>query len=106
MSDDRRLEPRYALSVPIRIGDVQATTVDLSTAGVAFVSPVPFTTEETIAFSVTLKCTGVPVQMDCRGTVTRTEACRGAFLVAATIDHFRIATDTTSAAQSARVSSH
>jgi hypothetical protein len=104
MTDDRRLEPRYALSVPIRIGDVQATTVDLSVAGVAFVSPVPFSLDEAIAFSVTLRSTGVPVHMDCRGIVTRTEPYRGAHLVAATIEHFRIASDHTTAAQSARVS--
>ena len=107
MSDDRRLEPRYALSVPIRIGDVHATTVDVSVGGVAFVSPVAFTPDESISFSVTLRATGVPLQMDCRGTVTRTEPYRGgSWLVAASIDQFRIATDASTTAQHARVSTH
>lgn len=106
MSDDRRLEPRYALSVPIRIGEVLATTVDLSLNGVAFMSPVSFAPQDSIHFSVTLRSSGFPVQMDCRGTVTRAEAATGsAYLVAATIDHFRIASENSVASQAA-VRSH
>jgi hypothetical protein len=103
MGDDRRLEPRYALSVPIRIGDIQATTVDMSLGGVAFMSPVAFGAHSNIAFSVVLRATGIPVQMDCRGTVTRSESAGAAFLVAATIDHFRIASENTMPAPPARV---
>lgn len=103
MSDDRRLEPRYALSVPMRIGDVVATTTDLSLAGVAFVSPVPFPPNSTITFSIVLRASGMPVQMDCTGTITRTDPAGPAFRVAATIDRFRIATENTTTAQPARV---
>jgi hypothetical protein len=103
MSDDRRLEPRYALSVPIRIGEVVATTTDLSLAGVAFVSPVAFAPDSTIHFSIVLRASGMPVQMDCSGTVTRTDPAGAAFHVAATIDRFRIASENTTNAQPARV---
>jgi hypothetical protein len=44
--------------------------------------------------------------MDCRGTVTRAERANAAWLVAATIDHFRIAAENTVNAQPQRVPTH
>ncbi|HEX7190101.1 MAG TPA: PilZ domain-containing protein [Thermoanaerobaculia bacterium] len=93
MAEERRLEPRYALSVPIRVGAVEATTINVSLSGVAFKSPVPFPVSEPIAFSVLLRSPFAPVQMDCRGIVTRADPEDGCFLVAATIDQFRIASE-------------
>ena len=46
MADERRLEPRYALCVPIRVGSVEATTINVSLSGVAFKSPVSFVPAE------------------------------------------------------------
>ncbi|HEY2829442.1 MAG TPA: PilZ domain-containing protein [Thermoanaerobaculia bacterium] len=93
MADDRRLEPRYALTVPIRVAGVEATTINVSLSGVSFKSPVPFPVSETIAFSVLLRSPFAPVQMDCRGVVTRADPEDGGFVVAATIDQFRIASE-------------
>ena len=93
MADERRLEPRYSLSVPIRVGAVEATTINVSLSGVAFKSPVSFPISEQIAFSVLLRSPFAPVQMDCRGIVTRADPEEGGFVVAATIDQFRIASE-------------
>lgn len=93
MADERRLEPRYALSVPIRVGPVEATTINVSLSGVAFMSPVPFPISEPISFSVLLRSPFAPVQMDCRGVVTRADVSEQGFVVAATIDQFRIASE-------------
>lgn len=93
VADERRLEPRYALSVPIRVGSVEATTINVSLSGVAFKSPVPFPISEKIDFSVLLRSPFAPVQMDCRGIVTRADPEDGGFVIAATIDQFRIASE-------------
>ena len=93
MSKERRLEPRYALSVPIRIGGVDATTLNVSLSGVAFLSPVAFPISKPIDFSVVLRSPTSPVQMDCRGVVTRADPSEGGFVVAATIEQFRIASE-------------
>jgi PilZ domain-containing protein len=93
VSQERRLEPRYALNVPIRIGAVEATTLNVSLSGVSFVSPVAFPVSKPIAFSVVLRSASTPVQMDCRGVVTRADPGEGGFVVAATIDQFRIASE-------------
>lgn len=93
MGDERRLEPRYALSVPIRVGGVEATTINVSLSGVAFKSPVSFPISQPIDFSVLLRSPFAPVQMDCRGVVTRADAEDDGYVVAATIDQFRIASE-------------
>ena len=101
MAEERRLEPRYALNVPIRVGSVEATTINVSLSGVAFRSPVSFPISEQIAFSVLLRSPFAPVQMDCRGVVTRADPEDGAFVVAATIDQFRIASENAAGAAKA-----
>ena len=93
MSEERRLEPRYALNVPIRVGIVEATTLNVSLSGVAFMSPVAFPVSEPIDFSVVLRAPTAPVQMDCRGVVIRAVPGDGGFVVAATINQFRIASE-------------
>jgi len=93
LSEERRLEPRYALNVPIRVGPVDAMTINVSLSGVAFVSPVAFPISEIISFSVVLRSPSAPVQMDCRGIVTRADPGEKGFVVAATIDQFRIASE-------------
>lgn len=93
MSEERRLEPRYALNVPIRVGIVEATTLNVSLSGVAFMSPVAFPVSEPIDFSVVLRSPIAPVQMDCRGIVTRAVPSDGGYVVAATIAQFRIASE-------------
>ena len=93
MSEERRQEPRYALNVPIHVGSVEATTLNVSLSGVAFVSPVAFPVSEPIVFSLLLRSPVAPVQMDCRGVVTRADPGDSGYVVAATIEQFRIASE-------------
>lgn len=103
MEVERRHQPRYAISAPIAVGVVGGTTVDLSLTGVSFISPQHYDEGATIQFSIVVgMSSGVPLQIDCTGTVSRSVEHEGRFLTASSIDHLRIATENASRAHIAR----
>ena len=83
--------PTYALAAPIQIGAASATTRALDLSSVIFDWPAALEPGEAIEFSILILANGLPIEMDCRGSVTWcTPLENGDFDIAATIDSFEI----------------
>ena len=83
--------PTYALAAPIQIGAVSATTRALDLSGVIFDWPAALEPGEAIEFSILILANGLPIEMDCRGSVAScTPLENGDFDIAATNDSFEI----------------
>ena len=87
VSTDRRLMPRYNVSLPIAAGDVKGTTRNLGVTGVSFVAPANFPVDQAISFSITLSPEPTGLTMNCHGVVKRTTRIKdGQFEIVATIE--------------------
>ncbi len=85
--------PTYAVSVPMQIGSVTATTVAVDLSGVVFDSPVAFAVGAPIEFSLALPAAIAPIQIRCRGVVARCDGRGRRFEAASTIDVFTVIDD-------------
>ena len=85
--DERRLEPRYEIAVPIDVEGVRGMTRNLSMNGVIFISPISFEIGRMIDFGVFIRAGSC--RLLCRGRVVRHRQLPDrTFDVAASIDSF------------------
>jgi hypothetical protein len=84
------MTPRYALAVPIAIGDVSGTTRDVGVGGVRFDSPIPFELQQSISFALTVGRPSEAITVRCVGVVQLVEQAGGGFVVDASIDQIAV----------------
>jgi PilZ domain len=93
MNEDRRVLPRYEIALPVEIGATRGVTRNLSLEAVLFVSPASFDVGADIHFVIEFGQSEVmpDVQLECSGTVTRSEAEDGGdYATAAVITDLRV----------------
>jgi hypothetical protein len=74
MEQRRRKEERIAAALPVRGGQFQGVTRDVSASGVYFETVVPFTASSEVAFHIELDSSAGKLRLLCRGSVIRVES--------------------------------
>jgi len=72
LTNERRRHPRYRLDAEILVNDHVGRTVDISSSGVFFESPVGFTPGEDVVLVLPFQESG-PTRVECRARVLRVE---------------------------------
>ena len=89
---ERRMSPRYQVTLPIEVGPVRGVTNNISTGGVVFVSNAPFTVGACVDFLIRFSegVSRMPVVLECTGVVVRhRELPDGSFETALTMGTMR-----------------
>jgi hypothetical protein len=99
MSEERRVEPRYALARPVRVGDVQGMTRNLSLDGVLFVSTAHFAEGATLHMTIFMDPMGGPgMRLEGRGFVVRCDQePDGRLLTAVQLEDLQVLSDAVAA---------
>jgi hypothetical protein len=73
--DERRLQQRFRIGLPVKLESGTGTTRDISASGIYFETSRGFRQGELISFSVAFEHvgTGGPLHMKCEGQVVRVE---------------------------------
>ena len=88
--------PRYEVELPIQVGPTPGTTKDVSVSGVRLVTNVPLSKDDHVSFTFRFPqaVIGVPVSVDCEGSVIRVIPVDGnKFDIAITIDSLKVTPD-------------
>ena len=90
-TNEKRASQRIQVEVPMQIGQEQATTRDISWAGIYFLSEQSFPEGGDLRFSLDLNYAlpGKPIKLDCQGEVIRIEQHGDKFGIAAKINNFQ-----------------
>ena len=85
MTTERRRYPRYRLDAEISVNDHVGRTIDISSSGVFFESPVGFTPGEEVLLVLPFQESG-PTRVECRARILRVEPRGTMYGVAATYE--------------------
>jgi hypothetical protein len=90
-TNEKRASQRIEVVVPMQIGQEQATTRDISWAGIYFLTEQSFSEGGDLSFSLDLNYAlpGKPIKLDCQGEVIRIEQQGEKFGIAAKINNFQ-----------------
>lgn len=96
MTNDRRRESRYALSLPVDIGNVRAYTRTVGVRGALIVSPRPFEAGDVVPLVMTITFTEqvTPTALVCTASVRRIRKLREQWMVAVEFDELRVRVET------------
>jgi len=85
---ERRRVKRYPMEVPMRFGDDEGRTLNLSSRGVYFLSAMPLEAGASVEMDVTLTnaCAQGPITLHMRGRVIRVDQLEATLGVAAVIE--------------------
>ena len=88
-----RCLPRFRGKLPVILEQGQGVTRDYNTAGVYFLTEGTYTPGEAISFTLLLnhQVNGVPMRVQCRGTVVRTSPEKHLLGVAVTLNSYSFA---------------
>jgi hypothetical protein len=93
---ERRQAKRYAMEVPLRFGDDEGRTLNLSSRGVYFLSATPLEAGSAVDIDVTLTnaCAHGPITLHMHGRVIRVDQLEATLGVAAVIESWDVADST------------
>ena len=86
MIQERRRLPRYRLDATIAVNDRDGRTIDISSSGIFFESPMPFVPGEEVVLVLPLQETRPGTLVRCKAQVLRVEPRGEMFGVAATYE--------------------
>ena len=94
---ERRQAKRYPMEVPMRFGDDEGRTLNLSSRGVYFLSATPLEAGASVDMDVTLTnaCAHGPITLHLRGRVIRVDQLEATLGVAAVIESWEVADSST-----------
>lgn len=95
MSSDRRRGSRYALSLPVAIGDVRGYTRNIGVHGALIVSPRAFEPGDVVELGITITFTehAAPTALVCTATVRRVRKLHEQWVIAVEFEELRVLTD-------------
>ena len=95
MTSERRGATRYELVLPVHIGETRGFTRNLGMGGALVVSPVKFTSGDTIdlVIEITFSDPDLPTRLACSGRVRRAHKVRTQWALAVEFDDLRVLAD-------------